>query len=227
MFIGHYGVALAAKRVTPRTSLGVLFVAVQLLDVVFGLLVLAGVEKLRIVPGFTATTPFDLYFMPYSHSLAGAVFWSALGALGFGLFAQSVKDADKRARVLAALVVGGAVLSHFALDFPMHTPDLPLGFDESSPKVGLGLWNQVDVTLALELGVVVAGGALYAGVTVPRPGKQAATSVTAVVLLALAVATPFVPLPGTPLAFALQALGAYAALALLAEWMDRNRELAT
>jgi hypothetical protein len=226
MFIGHYGIALAAKRVTPQTPLGALFVAVQFLDVVFGVLVLAGVEKLRIVPGFTGATPYDLYFMPYSHSLAGAVFWSALVALAFGLFVKTVRATDKKARVLAALVFGGAVLSHFALDYPMHTPDLPLGFDASSPKVGLGLWNQIDVTLALELGVVVAGGALYAGATLPRPGKQAATTITAVVLLALAASTPFMPTPESPSAFAFQALGAYAALALLGEWMDRSREIA-
>src|SRR5260370_5127962 len=53
MFIGHYGVSFAAKRFTPRTSLGVLVLAVQLLDVLFAVFVLAGVEKMRIVPGFT------------------------------------------------------------------------------------------------------------------------------------------------------------------------------
>jgi hypothetical protein len=224
MFIGHYGVALAAKRVTPRTSLGALFVAVQLLDVVFGLLVLAGVEKLRIVPGFTRVNPYDLYFMPYSHSLAGAVLWAALGALGFGLLVKTVKN--KRGRVLAALVVGLAVLSHFVLDFPVHTPDLPLGFEATSPKVGLGLWNQVDVTLALELGLLVAGGALYAGVTVPRAGKEMATRVVAVILVALAIATPFLPPPEGAAMFGVEALAGYAVLALAAEWMDRSRQTA-
>jgi hypothetical protein len=224
MFIGHYGVALAAKRVTPRTSLGALFVAVQLLDVVFALLVLAGVEKLRIVPGFTQVTPYDLYFMPYSHSLAGAVLWGAIAALGFGLVVKTVKG--KKERVLAALVVGVAVLSHFLLDFPMHTPDLPLGFEASSAKVGLGLWNQIDVTLALELGVLVAGGALYAGISVPRAGKEMPTRVVAVLLVAIAIATPFLPPPPDSMMFGVEALAGYAALAVAAEWMDRSRETA-
>src|SRR5436190_16588070 len=81
MFIGHYGVSFAAKRFTPRTSLGTLFLAVQLLDVLFAIFVLAGVERLRIVPGFTQYNPYDLYYMPYSHSLVGAFGWSAAAGL--------------------------------------------------------------------------------------------------------------------------------------------------
>jgi hypothetical protein len=225
MFIGHYGVALAAKRVTPQTSLGVLFVAVQLLDFVFMLLVLAGVEKARIVPGFTQSNAYDLYFMPYSHSLAGSVFWSALAALAFGLaMGGAAGTKERRARVVGALVIGAAVLSHFVLDLPMHVPDLALGFDADSPKVGLGLWNQVDVTIALELGVLVAGGALYAGITVPRSGKAGVTLFIGALLLALAMATPFLPPQVDANAFAAQGLGALILLAIAAEWMDRSRE---
>jgi hypothetical protein len=224
MFIGHYGVALAAKRVAPRTSLGALFVAAQLLDVVFGLFVLAGIEKLRIVPGFTRVMPYDLYFMPYSHSLAGAVLWSALGALAFGALFTSVKA--QKARVLAALVFGVVIFSHFLLDLPVHPRDLALGFDPASPKMGLGLWDQVDVTLALEIGLLVAGGALYTGVTVPRVGKEMPSRVVAVVLVGLALATPFLPIASSAVVGAMVALSGYVALALFAEWMDRSRESA-
>ena len=230
MFIGHYGVALAAKRVAPRTSLGALFVAVQLLDVIFCVLVFAGIEKLRIVPGFTQVTPYDLMLVSYSHSLAGAVLWAAAAALAFGLAGAGVGDEKgakaKKARVVAALVLGGAVLSHFLLDYPMHVPDLPLGFEPDSPKVGLGLWNQIDVTLALEIGILVAGGALYVGATSPREGKSGATLLVGGVLLVIAAATPFVPPPADATAFIWQALGAYVVLALAAEWMDRSRERA-
>jgi hypothetical protein len=86
MFIGHYGVSFAAKRFAPRTSLGVFFLAVQTLDVLFAVFVFAGVEKLRIIPGFTEYNAYDLYFMPYSHSLAGALAWSvAAGGLAWAL----------------------------------------------------------------------------------------------------------------------------------------------
>jgi hypothetical protein len=222
MFIGHYGVSLAAKRFTPRTSLGVLFVGAQLLDVIFSLFVLSGVERLRITPGFTKTNPYDLYEMPYSHSLIGAVLWSALGALAFALFAKGAVPVPKE-RVAAALGFAIVVFSHFALDVPVHTPDLPLGFGPDATKIGLGLWNQPDVSVVMELGILVAGGALYLGATRPLAGSETATAVTAVVLVALTIATPFLPFPGSSASFAGQALFGYAALAALAEWMDRKR----
>src|SRR5712691_11433719 len=130
MFVGHYGVSFAAKRFTPRTSLGVLFIAVQLLDVLFAIFVLAGVEKLRIVPGFTEYNAYDLYYMPYSHSLVGSLGWSvAAGLLAAALGWQR-----------ASPWIGAAVFSHFLLDVPMHTPDMPI-LGNNSTKIGLGLWR--------------------------------------------------------------------------------------
>src|SRR6266581_9552904 len=136
MFVGHYGVSFAAKRFTPRTSLGTLFFAVQLLDVLFAIFVLAGVEKLHIVPGFTQYNPYDLYYMPYSHSLAGSLGWSAAA----GLVVLTLGGQG------AALWTGAAVFSHFLLDVPMHTPDMPI-FGNDSMKIGLGLWRHRDLAL--------------------------------------------------------------------------------
>src|SRR5258707_10571962 len=127
MFIGHYGVSFAAKRFAPRTSLGTLFLAVQLLDVLFAIFVLAGVEKLRIVPGFTQYNPYDLYYMPYSHSLAGALAWAvAAGLLTLALGGRR-----------AALWVAAAGFSHFMLDVPIHPPHLPL-VGKNTPQKGFG-----------------------------------------------------------------------------------------
>ena len=222
MFIGHYGAALAAKRAAPRTSLATFFLAAQLLDILLAVFVLTGIEKFRIVPGFTKTTPFDLTFVPYSHSLAAAVLWSALAALAYGLAAPGALV--KKARVAAALLVGAVVASHFLLDLPMHVPDLPLGFEEGSPKVGLGFWDQPDVAITLEVAVFAAGGALYLLGTYPREGQGAPTIVVGLLLLALAGAEPFVPAPSGPVEFSAQALGVFAVLALLALWVDRSRE---
>jgi hypothetical protein len=51
MLLGHYGIAFSAKRVAPRTSLGTLFFAAQLLDELWPLLLLLGLEQVRVVPG--------------------------------------------------------------------------------------------------------------------------------------------------------------------------------
>ncbi len=132
MFVGHYGPSFAIKSLRPAIPLWLLFIAVQLVDVAWALLVLLGVEKVRIVPGVTASNPLDLYYMPYTHSLVAAIFWSVAAAVVVGLL-------RRLATWFAALWIGVAVFSHWVLDFLVHRPDMPL-YDDTM-KVGLGLWN--------------------------------------------------------------------------------------
>src|SRR5215471_18889801 len=77
MFIGHYSVSFAGKAAEKRIPLWLLFIAVQFIDVLWVIFVLLGIEKVRIVPGFTASNALDLYYMPYTHSLLGVLLWSA------------------------------------------------------------------------------------------------------------------------------------------------------
>jgi membrane-bound metal-dependent hydrolase YbcI (DUF457 family) len=140
MFVGHYGVSFAAKRSAASVPLWVLFIAVQLLDVAWAPLVLVGVEKVRIVPGITASNPLDLYYIPYTHSLVAALLWSAGALVIYRLTMPG-------ARTAAGLAVAGAVFSHWVLDFIVHRPDLPLY--DNADKVGLGLWNLPALAFAL------------------------------------------------------------------------------
>lgn len=221
MFVGHYGVSFASKRLSPGLSLGVLFLAVQLLDILFALFVLLGIEKMRIVHGFTAYNPYDLYWMPYSHSLLGAVLWSVVTAL---LCLAAARRPRSRERRIAAAVLGGAVFSHFLLDLPMHTRDLPLGLDAASPKIGLGLWNHPLVAVAAELAVLAAGAAIYLRATrAKNPRFAVAIAVFVVILVVLTVATRFLPDPPNETAFAIRALASYAMLAVAADLIDRGR----
>ena len=137
MFIGHFATALAARRVAPRPSLGWLFAACQLPDLLWPLFVLAGLERFHIVPENSQflVLVFDHY--PWSHSLAMDVLWAVL--LG-GLYAALRRDRR------GALVIGALVLSHWILDWITHRPDLPLA-PGSDLKVGLGLWNSVAGTV--------------------------------------------------------------------------------
>src|ERR1700724_2655754 len=129
MFVGHYAVACAVKSDENRIPLWVLFVAVQLLDFLWAPFVLLGIEKVRIVPGITASNPLDLYYMPYTHSLLAALLWAAAALLFCRLFVGWGRVGK------AALIVALAVFSHWVLDLVVHRPDLPL-YDNTA-KVGL------------------------------------------------------------------------------------------
>ena len=223
MFIGHYGVALASKRIAPRLSLGALFFAVQLLDVLFSLFVLVGIEKMRIVHGFTAYNPYDLYWMPYTHSLLGSIGWSVVAGLACWIATRRIPSHERR---VMAMVLGVAVFSHFLLDVPMHTPDLPLGFGAGSPKIGLGLWNHPLASVCTELAVFVAGGVIYLRASRPMNRRFAiATAAFGVLLVALLFATPFQPDPVSGRAFAVRALVVYAILAVAAGAIDSGRRM--
>ena len=215
MFIGHYGPALAAKPIEKRLPLWLLFLAVQWLDVVWSALVMLDVEKLRVVKDFTEGSSLDLYYMPFTHGLLGAV---ALSAALAGLVTLFYRER----RTAIALVVAGAVFSHWLLDLVVHVPDLPLLGD--SFKVGFGLWRHVWLSFPLEIALMLAGAGIYAR-TVParsRFGDMALWSFVAA-MTALETYGAFGPDPASPLAEAQTAIIAYLALAALAGVVDWSR----
>jgi hypothetical protein len=132
MFVGHYSASFAGKAVEPRLPLWLLFIAVQLVDVLWAVFVLLGIEKVRIIPGITASNPLDLYYMPYTHSLVGAIGWSVLAFL----FCQLV---PRLRGAQTGIILALAVFSHWVLDLIVHRPDLALY--DNAHKVGFGLWN--------------------------------------------------------------------------------------
>jgi hypothetical protein len=151
MFIGHNAIAFAAKRLTPHTSLGTLFFAVQFLDLLWPVLLLVGIEHVRIVPGITAFSPLDLYDFPYSHSLLFAAIWSVLFGIAYAVIRRNGRG---------GWVVGGCVFSHWILDAIAHRPDMPL-YPGNATRVGLGLWDSIAGTLAVELTMFAVGLLIY------------------------------------------------------------------
>jgi len=171
MFVGHFAPALVAATHRKAPSLPVLFIGAQLVDWAFFGFVLAGIEHMRIVPGFTASNPMDLYDMPYTHSLAGSAVW----ALGFaGLVYAMIRDKA------AALIAFAVVLSHWVMDLVVHAPDLTLA--GLPPKLGLGLWNLPAIEKPLEIGLTLGGLWLYARAT---GGMRAGTWGLGAILLLL------------------------------------------
>lgn len=151
MFIGHFAAGMAAKKIQPTLSLGILFLAAQFLDLLWPTLLLLGIEHVVISPGISKMTPLDFVDYPISHSLVVVLIWSLLFGIGFFLFTKNR---------IGALVSGGLVLSHWVLDLLVHIPDLPL-YPGPSPKFGLGLWNSPFLTVLLEGTLFIIGLILY------------------------------------------------------------------
>jgi hypothetical protein len=213
MFIGHFGVALAAKRLAPRTSLGALIFAAEFLDLIWPILLLVGLEHIRVVPGITKVQPFDFYDYPYSHSLTMVLRW----ALAVGLIYYLVWRSVRGTWVLAALVV-----SHWVLDFISHRPDMPLW--PGGPKVGLGLWNSWPASLAAEVLLFGVGLWLYLSCTRPRDAVGTWGLWTLVGLLSLGwLAAMLAPPPPDTHQLALGALVIWITVPWAA-WADKHRE---
>lgn len=213
MFVGHYATALVGKRLAPRAPLALLVFGAFWIDLLWPVLLLAGVETVRIAPGITRVTPLDFASYPVSHSLLAVAGWAVLvGALA----GWRLRDAR------AAWAAGAVVASHWALDWITHRPDLPLW--PGGPKVGLGLWDSLPGTLAAE-GILLALGLwLYAGATRPaRPSGRWGFVGLNVFFVGVWLANVLGPPPPSPGAIAWSALLLWL-LVPWAAWIERGRE---
>ncbi len=216
MFVGHYAASLALKSFEKRASLGVLFLAVQFVDILFFPFVLAGIERMNIVENFTQSTHFELVYMPFTHSLLASVLWAAAT---YAVFRWVVVKKQS-----VAVVVALAVFSHWLLDLPVHTPDLPL-WSDASPKLGFGLWNNALVTYLLEAGLLLSALWVYMRSTkaITALGTYG-MAVFIVILLLINVSNIFgAPMADSKIGLAIFALSSYFLFAAVAFWLDRKR----
>jgi len=213
MFLGHYAVAIGAKRAAPRASLGTLIAAAAFLDLVWPVLVLLGLERVKVEPGATAFTPLDFEHYPISHSLVMSVVWGAAFGAAYFLARRGLR---------AAAVLGVLVVSHWFLDAVVHRPDLPLTLGGDA-RVGLGLWNSIPGTLAVELAMFAAGVWLYLGATRARdPVGGVGFAAFSVFVLAIYAGAAFGPPPPSAAAIAWSDMGQWLVVALAA-WIDAHR----
>jgi hypothetical protein len=214
MFIGHFALGLAAKRATPGVSLAVLLTAAQLADTLWPIFLAAGLEHVRIEPGNTAFTPLDFVSYPYSHSLVFLFGWGFALALATRAF---VRD-----RWVVPVIVG-LVVSHWFLDVLTHRPDMPIY--PGGPKVGLGLWNSVPATLAVEVPMFLAGIWIYARSTRARDGagRWAFISLMATLLL-IYIASLFGPPPPSVRALVITMGAGIPLFTAWSWWADRHRD---
>ncbi len=228
MFLGHYGVAFAAKRVAPRTSLGALTFAAQFLDELWPILLLLGVEQVTIAPYLISrqsstvpservplsVTPIDFTYYPFSHSLVMAIVWGILVGGAYFLLRHYGRG---------AWIVGALVVSHWFLDLPMHRADLPLWPGTSSPKVGWGLWNSVPATYVIEFAIYAIGIALYLRATRARDRIGSWGLWAYILVLAILYVMSNGSPPPSERALAWSALGIWLFVPW-AWWVDKHRE---
>lgn len=205
--INHAATALAIHRQWPGVPIWPVLVSVQIVEVLWVVLNLLGVERTEVGPAFASMRDVHLVHMPYSHSLvttallAGAVWWVCAKRLG-------------RPRWGVALAVG--VFSHTVLDLLVHAPDMAIAPGIASPKLGTGLYDVPMVALVVET--------LY-GVWCWRR-FQGSKALLAVILAfnvgALSFYSPDIPGPetliaGHPMLFA-GFIGAHIAMGWIAIW---------
>jgi hypothetical protein len=212
MFTGHYSAAFLAATHPRAPKLGTLFVAAQLVDIGFFSFLPLGIEHMRVAPGIAAMNPMDLYDMPWTHSLVGALAWGAAFAVLLGVTTRNATT---------AMIGGIVVVSHWLLDLIVHVPDLTLA--GSPPKLGFGLWNYPAIEMPLEIGLLLASAFAFARATRPT-GARWALPILLAVLIALQAVNWF-GAPPTKVDASVWAVGlfAYALAAGVAWWVASNR----
>lgn len=214
MFIGHFAIGLAAKKAAPRASLGTLFFAAQFADLLWPILVLLGIEVVRIAPGDTKFTPLEFVSYPYSHSLAFELLWAALIGGVYFLVKRQARE---------AIVVAVCLPTHWLLDYLTHRPDMPIV--PGGPRYGVGLWNSMAGTLGVEIALFVIGAGIYLRTTRAKDGTGTyALWALLIFLMGAYLGNLAGPPPPSPKAVATVALAMWLLLPWAA-WADRHREV--
>lgn len=214
MFLGHFAVGLAAKRVAPGASLGTLFAAAQLADLLWPVFLLVHAEHVLIQLGATAATPLVFVSYPYSHSLVALAVWAVLFAVGYAV--------ARRNGWSVPLIIFVLVLSHWVLDWLMHVPDMPVTLTGPA-RLGLGVWRSLPLTLVLELVSFGAGAAIYLRATSARDrvGRIGFYALL-IFLLLIYFGSVFGPPPPSDDAIAWSGIGMWLLVAWGA-WVDQHR----
>lgn len=213
MFLGHYALGLAAKKIDNRPSLGTMLMAAQFIDLLWPIFLVLGIEKVEIEPGNTEFTPLNFIHYPWSHSLTATFCWAVLFGGIYFIIAKNKKG---------SLLLGLLVISHWLLDYFTHRPDLPLTFSEEQ-KVGLGLWNYKMLTLIMESIMFVVGVIIYSRSTIATATKGKILFWSFIILIsAIYIMSVFGPAPTSVPAIKYSAMGQWLFIAW-AYWIDKNR----
>ncbi|KAA3633518.1 MAG: hypothetical protein DWP97_08970 [Calditrichaeota bacterium] len=220
MFIGHYGVGFALKKFDSILSLGWLFIAVQLVDIFWTILIFFGIERVEIVPGITEANPLDFVYYPFTHSLVAFIIWSLI----VGLIVYFGKIKSSLSKKSLSLLLGFGVFSHFILDLLVHRPDIPL-MGTDSIKLGIGLWNYSALAYILEMVIFIGGVFIYF-----KSKKQFIKSkkiglyIFTILLLVINLANLYGPPPENTQMIAVVGFISYILFASFGFWVDSEKK---
>jgi membrane-bound metal-dependent hydrolase YbcI (DUF457 family) len=214
MFIGHYAVSFAAKRLAPEISMGILVFAANFPDIIWSIAIILGIENAHIASDSSVFTPVGLNYYAISHSFVVSIVLSVLFA---NLYWWKKKD------VTGALVIGGAGFSHWLLDFVTAPSTLPL-FPGSSMNLGLGLLSSMTSRLLVEELLLVIGVLLYLSITKLKKKIKLYGFATFVLL----ISATYIVSNMKQIEFGERLLGEFVVFTLVlpvwAQWFDENSE---
>ena len=143
--------------------------------------------------------------------------WSAVAAALALLLYPCLKEARWRTAALVAV----AVFSHWLLDALVHRSELPL-VGNTSATVGLALWNNMSVALAVEAALVALGLCLFLQKSGRARGKSIALGAfILIVLMFTVVGMTIAPPPPSTSAMAGSSLVALVVVCGLIAWLGR------
>lgn len=217
MFVGHYTAAFLLKAKEPKASLGMLFIAVQFVDILFFPFVLLGIERLQLVEHFNDVNNYNLEYMPFTHGLLGSTIWAILWYLVYRFII--VKEAINAKNIAMVMALG--VLSHWFADLIAHTPDLPLINGE--PKFGFGLWRNKLLTFVVEATLLCLSLYFYLQkVNFKNKRKYYAIAFCAFLIFANFLSFYILPPETNKYYLTISALASYGIFAGMAFWLDRK-----
>ena len=128
----HAATALLLKGRYPRVRMAWLLVSVQLVELLWVVFNLTGIERTTTEAAVHSLADIHLVHMPFSHSVTATVLLAG-GAWAILRFLLGRK-------VLAA-AAGLGIASHLVLDLATHAPDIPLLLTGGGPLLGSGLYS--------------------------------------------------------------------------------------
>ena len=210
MFIGHYSASFVAKAIAPTVPLWLLLVAAQLVDIVWGVLILSGLEHATL-DATLPSNPIVSQYMPYTHSLVATFVWSLIAfVIANNAFGFAARD---------SLVVSLVAASHWFLDLIVHRPDLPLLMN--APKLGFGLWNYPLIAYGLEVLLLLVAVWFCARAMPVRADRRRFWYGFAALLIVVQTMTSFGPIPPTLTAMVAFALTLYVIIPYAGRWVER------